>query len=129
MGPTQLNLLKPSDSLQTSLQLHTTKKSRQAFQPMAFRKTFAPILLAALSTAAAAHPGSAEESRIRIETDSTEARIEFCATKEDCKFIHFSGMIPERAINSEANKEPAKENQNNSFIKQINDQIFGLLGF
>ena len=96
---------------------------------MSFRKTFAPILLAALSTAAAAHPGSAEESRIRIETDSTEARIEFCTTKEDCKFIHFSGIIPERTIDEEASKQRAKKNQSKNLIKQINDHIFGLLGF
>lgn len=87
------------------------------------------MLLAALSTVAAAHPSSAEESRIHIETDSTEARIEFCLTKEDCKSIYFSGMIPEKAINKEVNKNPSKENQNNSLIKQINDHVFGLLGF
>ena len=127
--PTQPNLPKLSDSLQTSLQPHTTEKSRQAFRTMPFRKTFTPILLAALSTAAAAHPSSPEESQIRIETDSQDARIEFCLAKEDCKFIRFSGLIPDKIINKETRKQNNKENRRGNLIQQINDQIFGLLGF
>ena len=95
---------------------------------MSFRKTFAPTLLAALSTAAAAHPGSAEESRIRIETESTEARIEFCTTKEDCNSSTFLASSPKEPLTKRpANNVP--KNQSKNLIKQINDHIFGLLGF
>jgi len=96
---------------------------------MPFLKTVAPILLAGLSTIATSHSASAEESRIRIETDRTEARIEFCTTKEDCQFIHFSGIFPEQTISEETSQKPTKENRSNNLIKQINDQIFGLFGF
>jgi len=96
---------------------------------MPFPKNLQPILLAALSAVATSNPASAEANRLYIEADRTEARIEFCTTKEDCKFIHFSGILPEKSINEEANQKPIQEDRGNNFIDKINDQIFGLLGF
>ena len=85
-----------------------------------------PLLLLLMSSIMTTHPAAAEDHHLQIGANATSATLQLCGSKEACKSIHFSTIIPESNRDNTESIHTQETETKSSLIDNINVLLFGL---
>ena len=85
-----------------------------------------PLFLLLMSSMMATHPATAEDHHLQIGANATSATLQLCGSKEACKSIHFSTIIPKSSREDIESIDTQEPETKPSLMDKINVLLFGL---